>query len=185
MVSRKYKSRSQHKKSRKWRQKGCQSGGGSMTGGWAWGPSDVHANTGGGMSASASGVPMSINGNHYALNTSGGMAPPQSSNHLVEKGMFGGRRRKSSSRGRVRSSRGRGRGRGRSRGSRSRSRRHRKFIGEQHGGMAALMPETINSALRAAAESPSSVTSTLQGASTAFRTSDPTQQPIGQPIQLS
>ena len=184
MASRKYTSRrckggrarrgkteKKHKKgSRRWHQKGCQSGGGSLTGGWPWGASDVHANTGGGVSASASGVPMSINGNHYALNTSGGMAPPQSSNHLVEKGMFGGRRRKSSSRVR-----------GRTRG----SRRHRKFIGEQHGGMAALMPETINTTLRMVAEAPSSVSSTLQGASTESRSPDPTNQPIGQPIQLS
>jgi hypothetical protein len=181
MVSRKYKSsrcKTQRKKSGRWRQKGCQSGGSSFTGGWSWGPSDVHANTGGGVSASASGVPMSINGNHYALNTSGGMAPPQSSNHLVEKGQFGGRRRKYSSRGRVRGSRGRGRGRV------HRSRRGRKFIGEQRGGMAALMPETINTALRETVGVPSYVANTLQGASSGFRSADPTLQPIGQPIQL-
>jgi hypothetical protein len=113
---------------------------------------------------------MSINGNHYALNTSsGGMAPPQSSNHLVEKGLFGGRRRKSSSRVR-----------GRTRG----TRRHRKFIGEQRGGMAALMPETINATLRETVGVPSYVANTLQGASTGFRSPDPTQQPIGQPVQL-
>ena len=184
MASRKYKSRrckggrgrrsksekKTKKGSHKWHQKGCQSGGGSLTGGWPWGASDVHANTGGGASASASGVPMSINGNHYALNTSsGGMAPPQSSNHLVEKGLFGGRRRKSSSRVR-----------GRTRG----TRRHRKFIGEQRGGMAALMPETINATLRETVGVPSYVANTLQGASTAYRMPDPTQQPIGQPIQL-
>ena len=33
----------------RWTQRGCQNqkGGGSMTGGWAWGPSDVHAQTAG------------------------------------------------------------------------------------------------------------------------------------------
>lgn len=181
MASRKYKSRrckggrgrrgkteKKHKKgTRKWHQKGCQSGGGSLTGGWPWGPSDVHANTGGGSSSSASCVPMSINGNHYALNTSGGLIPPQSSNHLVEKSMVGGRRRKSYSRCRVR-----------------RSCRNRKFIGEQRGGMAELMPETINSAIRQTVGTPSYVANTLQGASTGFRSSDPTQQPIGQVIEL-
>ena len=149
---------------RKWLQKGCQSGGGSMTGGWPWGPSDVQHTGGGGGVGGVSPVPQSINGNHYSLNTAT-MAPPQSSNHLVEKGMFGG----------GRSRRGRGRGRGR---------RHHKFIGEQHGGMAEYLPETANTSLRGITETPASIANALQGDSTAFVTSNPTVQPIAQPIQL-
>ena len=150
---------------RKWHQKGCQSGGGSMTGGWPWGPSDVqHAGSGGGVGG-VSPVPQSINGNHYSLNTTT-MAPPQSSNHLVEKGMFGGG------------------GGGRSRRGRKRGSRHRKFIGEQHGGMAEYLPETANTSLRGITETPASITNALQGDSTAFVTSNPTVQPIAQPIHL-
>lgn len=180
MASRKYQSRrgrktssrrrsngSRNKKSRKWHQKGCQSGGGSMTGGWPWGASDVHPSGGSGLT----GTPSSINGNHYAFNSSNPMAPPQNSNHLVEKGMFGGRRKSS----RVRD---RGRGRGR-------SRKHRKFIGEQRGGMAQYMPEVVNPAIRGTLGIPSSLSNTLQGASTGYRSADPTIQPIGQQIQLS
>ena len=147
---------------RKWHQKGCQSGGGSMTGGWPWGPSDVQHTGGGGGVGGVSPVPQSINGNHYSLNTTT-MAPPQSSNHLVEKGMFGG---------------------GRSRRGRGRGRRHRKFIGEQHGGMAEYLPETANTSLRGITETPASITNALQGDSSAFVTSNPTVQPIAQPIQL-
>lgn len=161
----KYRRSSSKKKNgtRKWHQKGCQSGGGSMTGGWPWGPSDVqHTGVGGGVGG-VSPAPQSINGNHYSLNTTT-MAPPQSSNHLVEKGLFGGRSR-----------RGRGRGRGR---------RHRKFIGEQHGGMAEYLPETANTSLRGVVETPASIFNALQGASTAFVTSNPTVQPIAQPIEL-
>jgi hypothetical protein len=144
---------------RKWHQKGCQSGGGSITGGWPWGASDVqHAGGGGGLGG-ASPVPQSINGNHYPLNTAT-MSLPQNSNHLVEKGMFGGG------------------------GSRRRRRRHRKFIGEQHGGMAEYLPETVNSSLRGVAETPASIVNTLQGDSTAHVTSNPTVQPIAQPVQL-
>lgn len=149
--------RSNQKKTHKWHQKGCQSGGGSMTGGWPWAPSDVQHQT-------ASAVPQSINGNHYAHNTEG-MAPPQSSNHLVEKGMFGGRHKKSSNKGR-------------------RSRRHRRFIGEQHGGVAHYFPETINNTLRGVTETPAMIANTLQGASTNFVTSSVTDQPIGKPIEL-
>jgi hypothetical protein len=149
---------------RKWLQKGCQSGGGSMTGGWPWGPSDVQHTGGGGGVGGMSSVPQSINGNHYSLNTAT-MAPPQSSNHLVEKGMFGG----------GRSRRGRGRGRGR---------RHHKFIGEQHGGMAEYLPETANTSLRGITETPASIVTALQGDSTAHVTSNPTVQPIAQPVQL-
>jgi hypothetical protein len=116
----------------RWHQKGCQSGGGSMTGGWPWGPSDVQHSGGGGGVGGVSPVPQSINGNHYSLNTTT-LAPPQSSNHLVEKGMFGG-------------------GAGTRR--RGRGRRHRKYIGEQHGGMAEYLPETANTSLRGITEIP-------------------------------
>ena len=148
------------KGTRKWHQKGCQSGGGSMTGGWPWGPSDVQHSGGGGGVGGVSPVPQSINGNHYSLNTAT-MAPPQSSNHLVEKGMFGGKKH-----------------------SRRRRRVHRKYIGEQHGGMAEYLPETVNTSLRGIAEIPSGISNALQGDSTAFVTSNPTVQPIAQPVQL-
>lgn len=157
------KSRSNNKKktrTHKWHQKGCQSGGGSMTGGWPWGASDVQ-HIGGGVGG-VSPVPQSINGNHYSLNTNT-MAPPQSSNHLVEKGQYGGKR---------------------SRSAQKRRRRHRRFIGEQHGGMAEYLPELGNTTLRIATGTPSSIVNTLQGASTAFVSRDPTIQPIGQQIQL-
>ena len=150
------KSKRTEKKHNKWFQRGCQSGGG----GWPWGPSDVHPQTEG---SASSGVPQSINGNHYSLNTTT-MAPPQSSNHLVEKGQFGGT--KKNSRGRRRS-------------------RHRRFVGEQHGGMAQYLPEVANTGLRGLAAMPASTMNTLQGASTAFRSSDPTIQPIGQAVQLA
>lgn len=150
---------------RKWHQKGCQSGGGSMTGGWPWGASDVQHTGGGGGVGGASPVPQSINGNHYSLNTAT-LAPPQSSNHLVEKGMFGG-----------------GGGRSRRHGN-GRGRRHRKYIGEQHGGMAEYLPEVANTSLRGITETPASIVNSLQGDSTAFVTSNPTVQPIAQPVQL-
>jgi hypothetical protein len=148
------------KKHNKWIQKGCQSGGGGVTGGWPWSPSDVHPQSEAGV------VPHSINGNHYSLNTTT-MAPPQSSNHLVEKGQFGGQTRH------------------RSRSRRHHHRRNRRFIGEQRGGMAEYLPEVANSSLRGLAEMPASAMNALQGASTAFRTSDPTIQPIGQAVQLA
>ena len=91
------------------------------------------------------------------------MAPAQSSNHLVERGQFGGTKKN-------------GRGRGR---------RHRRYIGEQHGGMAEYLPEVANIGARGLAQIPASTMNALQGASTAFRTSDPTIQPIGQAIQLA
>jgi hypothetical protein len=143
------------KRTHKWHQKGCQSGGGSMTGGWPWGPSDVHHSGGGGGAGGQSPVPQSINGNHYSLNSST-MAPPQSSNHLVEKGQYGGKRR----------------------------RHPRRYVGEQHGGAAEYLPESANTTVRGVLEIPASITNALQGASTAFKTSDPTIQPIGQPVQL-
>jgi hypothetical protein len=167
------KSRSRNKrtekKHNKWLQRGCQSGGGGVTGGWPWAPSDVHPQTAGsGAATAAVVVPHSINGNHYSLNTET-MAPAQSSNHLVEKGQFGG--------GSKKHTRGRGRGRGR--------RRHHRYVGEQYGGMAEYLPEVANTSARGLVEIPASVMNSLQGASTAFRTSDPTVQPIGQAIQLS
>ena len=154
---RKSKSRNKHteKKHNKWFQKGCQSGGGSVTGGWPWGPSDVHPQTSG---SASSGVPQSINGNHYSLNTAT-MAPPQNSNHLVERGQFGGTKKK--------------------------HRRHRHFTGEQHGGMAAYLPEVTKSTLYGIAQTPGNMMNAIQGASTVPQSSDPTIQPIGQGVQLS
>lgn len=149
------------RKTHKWHQKGCQSGGSSLVGGGsAWQASNVQHQSGG----DGSGTP---NGNHYALN-SAISARAQSSNHLVEKGMFGGRR--SRRQGRKGNKRGR---------------KHRHFIGEQHGGMADYLPELANAEVRGITEIPSSMMNALQGASTAFKTSDPTVQPIGQPVQLS
>jgi hypothetical protein len=146
-------------KTHKWHQKGCQSGGGSMTGGSPWAPSDVHPQTEG------LNIPQAINGNHYALNTDI-MVRPQSSNHLAETGLFsGGRRRRKLT-------------------AKERRRRHRRFIGEQHGGKAEYLPETINATVRGAVETPAMVANTLQGASTGFVTSNPTIQPIGLPVQL-
>lgn len=158
------------RKTHKWHQRGCQSGGGSLTGGWPWGPSDVHPVTGG-ADDSAGPVPHSINGNHYSLNAQP-MAPPQNSNHLVERGQYGGKKHKTGRRHR-----------GRSRGH-SRRLRLRRFIGEQHGGMAELLPEAANTGLRTFVETPASIMNSLQGASTAFRTADPTVQPIAAPVQL-
>ena len=137
-------------------------------------PSDVHPVTGGasdsaGAGASAGPVPHSINGNHYSLNAQP-MAPPQNSNHLVERGQYGGKKHKTGRRHR-------GRGRGH-------SRRLRRFIGEQHGGMAELLPQSLNTGVRVFAETPASIMNSLQGASTSFRTADPTIQPIAAPIQL-
>ena len=146
------------KKHNKWHQKGCQLGGGSVTGGWPWAPSDVHHT----QTAGAAGVPQAINGNHYSPNTTT-MAPPQNSNHLVERGQFGGTKKNRKSRGR----------------------RHRRYVGEQHGGMAQYLPEVANIGARGITEMPASAINSLQGASTAFKTSDPTIQPIGQPVQLA
>jgi hypothetical protein len=156
------RARTDKKRTHKWHQNGCQSGGGSMTGGWPWGPSDVQHIGGGGGIGGVSPVPQSINGNHYPLNTNT-LAPPQSSNHLVEKGQYGGKRTRSA---------------------KNHRRRHRKFIGEQHGGMAEYLPDVANTTLRIAAGAPQNITNALQGASTAFVSRDPTVQPIGQPVQL-
>jgi hypothetical protein len=148
------------RKTHKWHQKGCQSGGSSVAGGGsAWQASNVQHQSGGSSSAP--------NGNHYALNTAIS-APAQSSNHLVEKGMFGGRhsRRRHGHKGNKH------------------GRKHRRFIGEQHGGMAQYLPEIANAEVRGITEVPSGMVNALQGASTAFKTSNPTVQPIGQPLQL-
>lgn len=148
------------RKTHKWSQKGCQSGGSNLVGtGSAWHPSGMEHQTAGSASAYANN-----SGNHFALNTNT-LAPPQSSNHLVEKGMFGGRR--SRRHGRKGNKRGR---------------KHRHFIGEQSGGMAEYLPLVANSGLRGVAEVPSSIVHAIQGPATAFRTSDPTIQPIGQPL---
>lgn len=160
------KSRSRDTKTHKWHQKGCQSGGGSMTGGWPWAPSDVHHQT-------AGTVPQSINGNHYAFNTER-MPPPQNSNHLMFSGCGGSRRRSKNSKITAKDRR----------RQRRHPRRHRRFIGEQHGGMAEYLPEAANSLVRGIAETPAMVANTLQGASTGFVTSSVTDQPIGDPVSL-
>lgn len=162
--SRRARTRTEKKKrTHKWHQKGCQSGGGTMTGGWPWGPSDVHHSGGGGGGVGEqSPVPHSINGNHYAFNSATN-APPQSSNHLVEKGQYGGKHARSGHK---------------------RRRHHRRYVGEQYGGAAEFLPEVANTTLRGVIEIPSSVANSLQGASTAFKTSDPTVQPIGNAVQL-
>ena len=148
------------KKHNKWLQKGCQSGGGGVTGGWPWAPSDVHhTQTAGGAAA---GVPQAINGNHYSLNTAT-MAPPQSSNHLVERGQFGGTKKHRKGRGR----------------------RHRRFVGEQYGGMAQYLPEVMNAGVRDLAAMPASAMNAIQGASTAFRSPVATNQPIGKAVELA
>ena len=156
------KSRNRGTKPHKWHQKGCQSGGGSMTGGWPWAPSDVHHQT-------AGTVPQSINGNHYAFNTQQ-MQHPQNSNHLMFSGSGGSRRRSKNSKITAKD--------------RRRQRRHRRFIGEQHGGMAEYLPEAANSLVRGVAETPAMLASTLQGASTGFVTSSVTDHPIGDPVTL-
>lgn len=162
------------KKTHKWHQRGCQNqtGGGSITGGWAWGPSDVQHQTGGVGSGSGA-VPQSINGNHYALNTAT-VAPPQASNAIVERhaaAQTAGRRRRRSI--------GRGRGRGR------RGRKSRRIACQSGGGVMSLMPELPQVAGNSVLEVPSSIIHGIQGASTPFVSSSPTSQPIGQPIALS
>ncbi len=148
------------RKTHKWHQKGCQSGGSSVVGtGSAWHPSGMVHQTAGSASAYANN-----NGNHFSLNTNT-LAPPQSSNHLVEQSMVGGRKRGSS--------RKRGRGRGR---------KHRRFIGEQSGGMIHLLPETVKLEINNATQMPASAMNVIQGAATPVASADPTIQPIGQPL---
>lgn len=177
------------KKSRKWHQRGCQSGGGPAWGfgagagagagagqgsgtgsgaGAALGANSAGTGAGSGagigaLAGAAAGLP-----NHYGLNTNVS-SPAQSSNHLVEKGFLGGSRRY-----------GRRHGRHRHR----RSSKHRRYIGEQSGGYAEYLPELANAHVRGAVEVPSNMFNSIQGASTAFKTSNPTVQPIGSPIQL-
>ena len=166
------------KKSHKWHQRGCQSqtGGGSMTGGWAWGPSDVHHQTAG-SPAGSDVAPHSINGNHYALNTAT-VAPPQASNAIVERhaaAQTAGRRRRRRDRGRD------------SKGSKSRRkavRKSRRIACQNGGGFMEFLPELPRIAGNSALEAPSSIIHGLQGSATAFVSSNPTSQPIGQPIAL-
>jgi hypothetical protein len=157
------------KKSHKWHQRGCQNqtGGGSMTGGWAWGPSDVHHQTAGGDP-----VPHSINGNHYALNTAT-VAPPQASNAIVERhsaAQTAGRRR--------------GRGRGDSKIRRKAARKSRRIACQNGGGAMEYAPELTKITLNSALQTPSSIVHGLQGAATGFVSANPTSQPIGEPIAL-
>ena len=146
------------RKTHKWSQKGCQSGGSNVVGtGSAWHPSGMEHQTAGSASAYATN-----SGNHFSLNTNT-LAPPQSSNHLVEKGILAG--------GRKRGSRKRGRGR-----------KHRHFIGEQSGGMIHLLPETVKPEINNATQMPATAVNVIQGAATPVASSDPTIQPIGQPL---
>lgn len=161
------------KKSHKWHQRGCQNqtGGGSMTGGWAWGPSDVHHQTAGGDP-----VPHSINGNHYALNTAT-VTPPQASNAIVERhaaAQTAGRRR----------GRGRGRGRSDSKIRRKAARKSRRIACQNGGGAMEYAPELAKITLNSALQTPSSIVHGLQGAATGFVSATPTSQPIGEPIAL-
>ena len=148
------------RKTHKWSQKGCQSGGSNLVGtGSAWHPSSMEHQTAGSASASAYAT---NSGNHFSLNTNT-LAPPQSSNHLVEKGILAG--------GRKRGSRRHGRGR-----------KHRHFIGEQSGGMIHLLPETVKPEINNAIQMPATAVNIIQGAATPAASPDPTIQPIGQPL---
>jgi hypothetical protein len=90
----------------------------------------------------------------------------------MEKGFLGGSRRHRYRRGSARHSRHR------------RNSKHRRYIGEQRGGYAEYLPELANAGVRGAVEVPANMFNSIQGASTAFKTSNPVVQPIGQPIQL-
>ncbi len=147
------------RKTHKWSQKGCQSGGSNVVGtGSAWHPSGMEHQTAGSASAYATN-----SGNHFSLNTNT-LAPPQSSNHLVEKGILAGGRKRGSSR------------------KRGRGRKHRHFIGEQSGGMIHLLPETVKLEINNATQMPASAVNVIQGAATPAASSDPTIQPIGRPL---
>lgn len=147
------------RKTHKWSQKGCQSGGSNVVGtGSAWHPSGMEHQTAGSASAYATN-----SGNHFSLNTNT-LAPPQSSNHLVEKGILAGGRKRGSSR------------------KRGRGRKHRRFIGEQTGGMIHLLPETVKLEINNATQMPASAVNVIQGAATPAASADPTIQPIGQPL---
>lgn len=172
------------KKSHKWHQNGCQNqtGGGSMTGGWAWGPSDVHHQTAG-SPAGSDVAPHSINGNHYAFNAST-MAPPQASNAIVEG------RNMAQTAGRRRGRRGHGRGRGRGRtGSKNRRKsvtgKSRRIACQNGGGgFMEYTPEVLRGGVNSLLETPASIVNGLQGSATPFVSSSPTSQPISQPIAL-
>ena len=145
------------RKTHKWSQKGCQSGGSNVVGtGSAWHPSGMEHQTAGSASAYATN-----SGNHFSLNTNT-LAPPQSSNHLVEKGILAGGRKRGSSR--------------------KRGRKHRRFIGEQSGGMIHLLPETVKLEINNATQMPATAVNIIQGAATPAASSDPTIQPIGRPL---
>jgi len=162
------------RKTRKWHQKGCQSGGGS-----AWSASNIQHQVAGGAGAGATlggngaglgalAGPSTGSPNHFAFNTSVSSIP-QNTNHLAEKGFLGGSRR---------------RRRGHPRHRHRRSSKHRRYIGEQRGGYAEYLPEVANAGVRGVVEVPSNMMNSIQGAATAFKTSNPTVQPIGAPIQL-
>ena len=158
---RRSRSRTDKKKSKthKWSQKGCQSGGSNVVGtGSAWHPSGMEHQTAGSASAYATN-----SGNHFSLNTNT-LAPPQSSNHLVEKGILAGGRKRGSSR------------------KRGRGRKHRRFIGEQSGGMIRLLPETVKLEINNATQMPATAVNVIQGAATPVASADPTIQPIGRPL---
>jgi hypothetical protein len=149
------------RKTHKWSQKGCQSGGSNVVGtGSAWHPSGMEHQTAGSASAYATN-----SGNHFSLNTNT-LAPPQSSNHLVEKGILAGG----------------GRSRRHGRKGNKRGRKHRYFIGEQSGGMIHLLPETVKPEINNATQMPATAVNVIQGAATPVASSDPTIQPIGQPL---
>jgi hypothetical protein len=151
------------RKTHKWSQKGCQSGGSNVVGmGSAWHPSGTEHQTAGSASASAYAT---NSGNHFSLNTNT-LAPPQSSNHLVEKGILAGG----------------GRSRRHGRKGNKRGRKHRYFIGEQSGGMIHLLPETVKPEINNAIQMPATAVNVIQGAATPVASSDPTIQPIGQPL---
>lgn len=159
--------RTEKKSRNRWIQCGCQNqkGGGSMTGGWAWGPSDVHHQTGG----SSSGTPQSINGNHYALNNAT-LAPPQASNAIVE-------RQNIQSAGRRR--------RGRSlKGKKKSGNRSRRIASQSGGGFLDLIPEILKPGVNTTLHTPQNIVSGLQGPATPAVSPDPTSQPIAKPIAL-
>ena len=170
--SKRARSEKKRKSHKKWHQKGCQSGGGlggGLTGGGSsWTASAAQhqtAGSGAGLGSFNAGAGAGSQ-NHFALN-SAISSPAQSSNHLMEKGILGGSRRRRYRRGSAR------------------HRKHRRYIGEQRGGYAEYLPEVANATVRGAVEVPANIFNSIQGASTAFKTSSPVVQPIGQPIQLA
>jgi hypothetical protein len=165
--------RTEKKLKHKWHQRGCQNqtGGGSITGGWAWGPSDVHHQTA--TSPAGSDVaPHSINGNHYAVNTAT-VAPPQASNAIIE-------RQNTQTAGRRR---GRGRGR-KEKAHKKYSQKKSRRVSCQRGGMAEYLPELVNASTRTTLQIPANIANALQGSATPFVSAEPTSQPIGSPISL-